>query len=1789
MTHVLRVPDKDLVATAGIDALAFIRVCQFGIQLFVPITFVVIIVLVPIHNAGGDLARQKEEFIRQGGNAEELRSGLDSKLMRSTAANLNEGDPVMWIHVVLMWLITLYATWLLRRHTRTFALLRQLYLSTAGDTNLWRAVHMPGTILQQMLVQGRELEAELDVHKMREQVAKAQINESLDPGDQPGEQLVGNTDLLVGPDGQPIMLTSIEAVEQRAGVAGAVATPNASGGPDPPGGPGSNFKPKGGIPTLSTPTRASTGARASLNFDAVAAASNAGERSDGDGSVHKEKVRRGSQLKPLKPSRDGDGASPTVSVSGGSLHGGSDAKDALGRMETMRANMRRSSVNANTFEALAVLATPVLAEKVHHADPKGAKGSAEKVIRQVAKKFGSLTRANTERSALGAKPPPSDKAPVGLGREGLLPVRTSGDRSRVSTDLAPSTGAAPGRASTERGTLNLMPLRTNAAPGMARRQEEEEAEEARRRRALENQLAAEGGISVDIPDDVDRLPPRAGTANPAYSTPTSAAAAAAAAAAATAGAFDEGPIEAISPIEQVAVSPTTPSSGGGGGGGGRRRSNIPVSLRKSIEEARRKASAEVGDRGGSTEATIAEEKSEETDHPPGPGPVTESFVGRGGDGTTEPPDGERETASSTDPPVTRPALRTYVDEDGRTTVYMGPPGTTPGGGTAGTQTQQQTGGFLERVRAARRESHPPPGPPTSTADALLSPPRMRGRHSRRGSGGGGVVGGAGGVPLRPPVFELTGAAAEGLEGLIEASKEREKGREKKKRHARNKSDIGAAFATLGLGGIGIDEASTLAGARNNNPNLNPSKSAKNVSGGGGGASGDANESGSGASGGGVSVGGSRGGSVGSAAELSLELSHLSSMRSFGSHGGERGGSSGTHSVPLTPLRSMRDALGGGGGAGKNHPKTPASRSHHEKLRSAQKARAMRRGASFHTTDELRRENSSGSLQNMAASGHSVGGAIDHRPLGQGLSLGNIHFHESAAVNDKPRAPSSKIVARKGFLPADIIGLNPEAYTPHVKRVLEDIAEAHRARAHRRTASGGSSEDGDVFNRATAGAMGLDGLSKHSSRNNLSGGNSSRDAAPSGKTSQSDEYFDFLDEHEAGGPDVAIKHRWWAGLNIDSDSDDDDYGDVESRKESKFQAYYVRPEDEDYDHKQLPRHDSLGSENGTQPATDTSVRGPERQRISRRDETNDKKGQARARRLVEMPVPDVNAKRTVNTYDPDGKRLVSVWAANYTVLMTDLVATRMADGTERYPLEAVEAMFNSLFPDEFRGIIPIFDHREVDRLLDERDELLNTYNKLKERQSRSYQTMYAKRVNDVMTAVDAAWYDLQQCERAVVLAREAALQSDPGPSCFVVFATQKAAAQAAQCLLHSGSRRNFRVQPAPGPDNVNWQSVLYRRNQSMRRVFFIMPMIILLILFPSGIFTVGISMACNVEPPSGLRGFLTWYCSEEAVVFQSIVSGLLPPILLTLWEVFVVSFFMMYLVQAQNVHASLSNTDRRFLRYYYVWVFVNVLMGGITGGALTGFVEDLMDSSNTTYSLQQHLGRVLPISSNFFLVFVFFRAVYLPVQRLIVPHPGIICWAVRKYLCIFKCAVTPRDRTIKYSPRGVRMGREVGVFLMTVMLGLTFCLIAPVMAPACVLFFVMNFVVWRYHVLYVYERGYESNGSMWFTVVELTVWALLISQVFTSFVLFSKAAWIPGLALYLTVPYYLYRYYVNLRSEFGSGSAWSVPLGEAAKAPPADFSAEIYTHPSLRPAAMGWHPDVGKVWRGYPGVAGKTTF
>ena len=106
------------------------------------------------------------------------------------------------------------------------------------------------------------------------------------------------------------------------------------------------------------------------------------------------------------------------------------------------------------------------------------------------------------------------------------------------------------------------------------------------------------------------------------------------------------------------------------------------------------------------------------------------------------------------------------------------------------------------------------------------------------------------------------------------------------------------------------------------------------------------------------------------------------------------------------------------------------------------------------------------------------------------------------------------------------------------------------------------------------------------------------------------------------------------------------------------------------------------------------------------------------------------------------QLISVWAENYVILLTNIpkfkskrhkslrsklsrnfrqiwieLEFRLGERNRREEKEAgrayadeqyaaMELMFNEVFGTEFRGMIPVYDHRQTDRLLDQRDEINN---------------------------------------------------------------------------------------------------------------------------------------------------------------------------------------------------------------------------------------------------------------------------------------------------------------------------------------------------------------------------------------------------------------------------------------------------------------------------------------------------
>jgi hypothetical protein len=99
---------------------------------------------------------------------------------------------------------------------------------------------------------------------------------------------------------------------------------------------------------------------------------------------------------------------------------------------------------------------------------------------------------------------------------------------------------------------------------------------------------------------------------------------------------------------------------------------------------------------------------------------------------------------------------------------------------------------------------------------------------------------------------------------------------------------------------------------------------------------------------------------------------------------------------------------------------------------------------------------------------------------------------------------------------------------------------------------------------------------------------------------------------------------------------------------------------------------------------------------------------------------------------------------------------------------------------------------------------------------------------------------------------------------------------------------------------------------------------------------------------------------------------------------------------------------------------------------------------------------------------------------------------------------------------------------------------------------------------------------------------LIAQSFLSFVLLSKRAYAPSLVLWITTVPVLMQNKAKFRMRHEK-LKWAVPLPHAAVAPRVEFDPVAYRHPALNENSFGWHPDIGKVWRGYKDVTSKRAF
>ena len=555
--------------------------------------------------------------------------------------------------------------------------------------------------------------------------------------------------------------------------------------------------------------------------------------------------------------------------------------------------------------------------------------------------------------------------------------------------------------------------------------------------------------------------------------------------------------------------------------------------------------------------------------------------------------------------------------------------------------------------------------------------------------------------------------------------------------------------------------------------------------------------------------------------------------------------------------------------------------------------------------------------------------------------------------------------------------------------------------------------------------------------------------------------------------------------------------------------------------------------------------------------------------------------------------LAVKAQQYAVLVTNVDPTSQAIRNPEGMLPANQAAeleisraFASLFPD-FVAAVPAQWHVRVDKRLRELDRRQLALMRVHERiQSCAANDKAAK----LLERRDALESETKQLAAEITREKEEA-RTDPRSafSFFVLFKSQTSAAIAAQTLIQEpGGDMAWTVRAAPAPDDVAYSSLWKTPSEKWARAFVARLAVACIIVFPIGVFTSSmLSLSAALCGKNSTGYYWSWYCENQSddgpTFFFRLLTAWMPSLLLATWNAVVVPYGFAFLALFESAEPTLSGIDRKVFKYFYFYAWFNVLLGGMLAGTLFSQLENIIRSPSSVFVL---LGHAVPQSSGFFLAYVSTNALMLEPLRLLIPHTGVLSYLVlgRGERTRF-CGRIARDRKASWAPRSLRLGAHYGAQQLILLICLVFSTASPLITAVSLLFFAINFVVWRHHLLYVFVRSYESGAMMFPVLFSRIINSLFVYQIFMAAYLLIKQAYTQAFVLWILVPPFLFQFQSHCLARFVTKSTY-LPLSIAAEMPSSAIPADAFVAPQMHEGFKGWGAQVGKVWQGYGGFVAK---
>ncbi|KAG2489474.1 hypothetical protein HYH03_012110 [Edaphochlamys debaryana] len=475
----------------------------------------------------------------------------------------------------------------------------------------------------------------------------------------------------------------------------------------------------------------------------------------------------------------------------------------------------------------------------------------------------------------------------------------------------------------------------------------------------------------------------------------------------------------------------------------------------------------------------------------------------------------------------------------------------------------------------------------------------------------------------------------------------------------------------------------------------------------------------------------------------------------------------------------------------------------------------------------------------------------------------------------------------------------------------------------------------------------------------------------------------------------------------------------------------------------------------------------------------------------------------------------------------------------------------------------------------------------------------------------------ELEGKIEAARAEALTKPIGTAYFAMFNDALDAQMLAQCPRvipprGPGTLISFEAAPAPAPEDVYWPALWSTDELSLiwRRIAIVLPMAIIFFIpigpLQGALANLNIALCAGrapeqpsplpldsraaqgapLQPPSSDTVaaandiYLDWFCNPDTFwekLANSLLTGVLPSVLGLVWGAVIMPQWFHMCSSISRRSTSLSAMEREMQTWWFWYSLVNTFLGAMMGG---GFLGQLGTYLSNPTNLLTRLGTAVPTTANFFIQFVIARALMTNFVRLIWPHASSMLGAIfRSLLRLLVPRSLHQAAVLHMIPTSRAAGWYNGI-VQVFMFGFAFAVVAPLILPCCCFFFLTGYFAYRYCILYVFERGYESGGRMWPVLFDQMMGFLVLMELFSGAILFVNGSFALAIVMWstLTPPlaffwhFNRHRYLLPLHHP---------PLSLVAREPVgAAVDPLVYTPPALRPGAIGWYPEQGKVWEKY---------